>query len=246
MAAYQWQVELQGEDSDLKHLSRNGNSSTFRVIRDHRSQHYMYESELLADCQTPQEVLAVTKECLNALSGALKFTRNSPRPISASAVFRSGDSGERTTFVSLNEAVICRSEATVEVLITDSLGNCIIGPDGASREIAIAKLALHDNAVAKVMRLLCAADEKTWVGMYRIHEVIEDDLGGERAMKTLSWNRERERELFKRCANSVAIAGDSARHGKEVTTPPIDAMSEDSASAYLRHVIEQWLVSKGV
>lgn len=95
------------------------------------------------------------------------------------------------------------------------------------------------------MRLLAAPDHKSWVGMYRIHEVIEADVGSERALIKRDWGSEKDLKRFKHSANSVAVAGDSARHGREVEQPPKHPMSVDEAAAYLNYVLQSWLSSKG-
>lgn len=40
------------------------------------------------------------------------------------------------------------------------------------------------------------------------------------------------------------VAGDTARHGKEVTSPPANPMSLEEAAAYVNYVVSAWLASK--
>lgn len=94
------------------------------------------------------------------------------------------------------------------------------------------------------MRLLGGSDDKTRVGMYRIYEVIEADSGGESALKKRGWGPEQDLKRFKHSANSVSVAGDSARHGKELAQPPKQPMSIDDAASYLNYVVHEWLSSK--
>jgi hypothetical protein len=82
--------------------------------------------------------------------------------------------------------------------------------------------------------------------MYRIHEVIEHDLGGENAMKKKGWGSANDLKRFKHSANSVNVGGDEARHGKEIQDPPKNPMSVEEADAYLQYVVQAWLTSKGV
>ena len=106
------------------------------------------------------------------------------------------------------------------------------------------QLAKTDTSVAKVMRLIAAPDHKSWVGMYRIHEVIEEDVGGEYKLQSRDWGSTKDLKRFKHSANSVSVGGDSARHGKEVEQPPNNPMPIDEAYAYLNYVLQSWLSSK--
>lgn len=51
---------------------------------------------------------------------------------------------------------------------------------------------------------------------------------------------------FKHSANSVTVAGDHARHGRELEQPPKKPMTPEEAIAYLNYVAQAWLASKGV
>jgi hypothetical protein len=94
------------------------------------------------------------------------------------------------------------------------------------------------------MRLIAASDASSWVGMYRLYEVIEANVGGERSMQHLNCGSGDALKRFKHSANSVAIAGDAARHGKECGLPPTNPMSLEEARAYLNYMLETWLASK--
>ena len=89
-------------------------------------------------------------------------------------------------------------------------------------------------------------DAQTWVGMYRIHEVIEHDLGGEHSMRKRGWGSGTDHKRFKHSANSVSVGGDESRHGEELGASPKNPMAPEEAVAYLNYVVEAWLASKGV
>jgi hypothetical protein len=61
-----------------------------------------------------------------------------------------------------------------------------------------------------------------------------------------TWSLPSDLNRFKHSANSVQVAGDKARHGKETTHPPKNPMSLDQAAAYLRYLLESWISAKGV
>lgn len=241
-----WQVQVQGWTSDLEHLARHFVSTSFRVSKDERDSGFLYESDSFAACQTSEEVLKLANNELCVLSGVLKMVRDSPEPLRTGAVYRRNAAGGRDVFLHIQETLHVRAEiGEVAVAVTDADGNVITRPAPPPRTVTIARLAVTDASVAKAMRLLAAPDYKSWVGMYRIHEVIEADVGSESALKKRGWGSAQDLKRFKRSANSVTVAGDSARHGNEVEQPPKHPMSVDEAAAYLNYVLQSWLSSKG-
>lgn len=242
-----WQVQIQGCKSDLDHLARHFVSSPYRISVDERGDGFVFLSDSFLACQTSQQVLKLANEELTVLSGVLRVTLRSPEPLRAGAVYKCNASGGRDVFVHIHEGVQTRAEfGEVTVTVTGANGNIITMPALPPRTVSIAQLASTDIAVTKAMRLIALPDHKTWVGMYRIFEVIVSDVGGERIIKRRGWGSAQDLNRFKHSANSVAVAGDSARHGKEKDEPPRKPMSLVEASAYLNNILHLWLSSKGV
>ena len=243
-----WQVQIQGWVSDLEHLARHFTSHPLRVVKEERDGGFVYESEAFATCGTSEEVLAAAEKELRVLSGVLKLARGSHEPLRAGAVYKRNAAGGRDVFVHVRDTLEIRTEiGDVTVTVADSQGNPVPRPPPPPpRTVAIARLAATDAAVAKAMRLISASDSRSWVGLYRIYEVIEADVGGEPALKKRGWGSAGDLKRFKHSANSVTVAGDSARHGKEVHSPPANPMSAEEAAAYVTYVVSAWLASKGV
>jgi hypothetical protein len=240
-----WQVEVQGSQFDLDHLKNYFTSAPMLVRADDRSPGFLYESEKFLTCTRSVEVLEVAAKELLILSGILKLIRDSTEPLRTGAVYRQNAAGGRDIFVHIHEELHARAEAgIVGVTITDMEGNVVSVPPPPPRTIALSKLAFADDAVAKVMRLIAVADSNSWVNLYRMHEVVEADVGGEHSLKKRAWGSSRDLKRFKHSANSVTVAGDRARHGTETGQPPTQPMSIDEANAYVHCVIHVWLASK--
>ncbi len=129
-------------------------------------------------------------------------------------------------------------------VLKDSQGNAV--PTPPLRTVQLANLVLKDKAAEKCLRLFSYGDAISWVGLYRIYEVIEADVGGMKKIEKEAWSLPDDLDRFKHSANSVRVAGDKARHGKENTQPPKNPMTLDQASAYLRYLLESWISAKGV
>lgn len=240
-----WQVQIQGWASDLEHLEHYFTTALARVVKDDRDGGYAYESNTFTQCSTSEDVLAIADEEVSVLSGILKIVRDSHEPLRTGAVYKRNAAGGRDVFVHIHETLQARAEVgAITVTVGDSKGNVVIRPQPPSRTLVIARLATTDTSVAKAMRLLAQKDCKSWVGMYRIHEVIEADVGGEHTLKKFGWGSARDLKRFKHSANSVKVAGDAARHGKELDRPPTNPMSVEEATAYLNYIVKAWLASK--
>jgi hypothetical protein len=244
--ANHWQVQIQGWPSDLEHLVRHFTSSPARVVKDDRDNTYLYESDAFAACANSEQVISKAEEELAVLSGVLRLERDSPESLRTGAVYKRNANGGRDIFVQIREGIQVRAEfGEVTVSVTDAQGNVVQRPSPPPRTFVVAQLAARDSAVAKAMRLVAAPDFKTWVGLYRLHEVIEADVGGEHKLQKKGWGSPRDLKRFKRSANSVKVAGDAARHGREFQQAPTNPISIEEAAAYVRYVLEAWLGSKG-
>ena len=82
------------------------------------------------------------------------------------------------------------------------------------------------------------------MAVYRLHEVVEDAVGGERELTKRNWAPSGQLSRFKHSANSVDVAGDDARHGAETTTPPKRPMTLDEAQGHVHLVLRAWLDEK--
>jgi hypothetical protein len=169
-----WQVEIQGEASDLEHLARHFTSPPVMIVKDLRQNGFLYQSDSFAACSSSEKVLALAGEELAVLSGVMKFVRGSHEPLRASAVYRPNASGGQEVFENIREELQARDEVDASIVkVTDSQKSVAPPTLPPERAVAIARLTAADSAVAKAMRLLAADDAKSRVGMYRIYEVIE-------------------------------------------------------------------------
>ncbi len=240
-----WRVEVQGSPSDLEYLVGSSVAPSGRFSIGDRGEGYFYESDSFSNCSSEDEILKIAAQELCVLSGVLKWTRYSPEKLRAVAVFRRNATGGRDVFLNIHDEVQVREElrrlADAQAEATCTVTTSSERLPGTS---ATAWLAANDLSVAKTMRLLVAPDHKSWVGMYRIYEVIAEDVGGERLLKTLGWCLAVDISRFKHSANSAAVGGDTARHGSETKRPPSHPMSIDEAWTCVNSLIDGWLLSK--
>ena len=202
-----WQVQLVGDPRDLEFLSQ-----TFprRFVRDSQSPGYLYESGSFQLCARAEEVEQIAETELATLSGILKLERDARDALRCGAVYRSNQTGGRDIFVGIRESGHARAEVgAVVTAVSDSAGNVLASPSPSPpRAEVLLTLSAVDTAVAKSLRLLGTPDVMTWVGLYRLHEVIEADVGGQRTLEKMGWGSAEDLRRFK---HSVGIPDERDR-----------------------------------
>ena len=103
-------------------------------------------------------------------------------------------------------------------------------------------LAAKDKNVAQVINHLNGDDEIAT--LYKIYEIIADDIGGVEIIQDNGWASRNKIEGFTRTANSPDAIGDKARHGVQKNAPPKNPMSLGEAKALIHHLVKCWLNSK--
>ena len=242
-----WQVQLEGEVRDLEFLAKVFAAGPRKVLRDGQGPGYIYESDSFHSCSTSEEVEQLAEGELAVLSGILKSERDARDGLKYGAVYRPNPNGGRDIFVRIRESLQVRVEmGAVTAVVTDVAGNVKTQPaPPPPRSAVLLQRAAGDAAIAKVLRLLSAQDAMTWVGLYRIHEVIEDDVGGQHKLEKQGWGSADDLRRFKHSANSVQVGGDKSRHGKKPHVPPKNPMTLAEAEAYAKYIVQAWLASKG-
>jgi len=94
-------------------------------------------------------------------------------------------------------------------------------------------LALGNKKVAKVLRL--CSRELDWVNLYRIYEVVSEDIGG------LTGD---DIKIFKGSANNNNVTGDYSRHGKMNVGTPEKTMRLADAQHLIKSKVREWVYNK--
>ena len=184
----QWQVQILGDGRDLEYLANIMGAGPRKVLRE-KTSGYLYESNSFAACVASDEVKKLAEGELAVLSGILKIERGARESLNYGAAYRPNSIDGRDIFVRMNESLHIRAEVGVMLtVVKDAQGNVIPQPEPPPpRSMTLFQLALANKSITKVLRLLSAVYAMTWVGLYRIHDVIEDDVGGQYKLKIQGW-----------------------------------------------------------
>jgi hypothetical protein len=235
-----WRVQISGEKADLDALSKSFKDDDLCVIAE--DDKYFLESTRLEIASAADEVLKIAGDILSVLSGVARLAYRARVPLSPGHVLRIHTDGRRDVFIQVSDALHIRG-VLGNVTLTYSDGTCVtIETHDPSRDWV--RAAEKDEAVSKALRLF-GSDAEDWVGLYRLFEVIEQDVGGIMQIVATGWATEDSIRRFKHTANSPAVTGDLARHGREKTQPPKKPMDLSEASALIEVILHSWLRAKG-
>jgi hypothetical protein len=238
-----WEIQLQGNGNDLAYLAEHLTSSPTVVRRAADEEGFVLQSDKFDECGTSAEVAAVAAEVAAALSGILKWDRNSEEPLRVGAVVETRPDGIRNRTMHPETGRVEIKGIPAGLIQRDADGAVIPAPP--PRFVAVVRLTHSDAAMEKVMRLW-SRDSTSWVGLYRVFEVIRADVGGERGIVRAGWASGARIDSFGHSANSVGVAGDEARHGVERGAPPARPMTIEEARTFVHDLLDNWLGSKGV
>lgn len=111
-----------------------------------------------------------------------------------------------------------------------------ITKDNIDELIILSELIEKNSEFKRVMLYANRPDFKSWVGLYKIYEIIDSNAG----IKKNSWLSEKKRNLFRRSANHPVASGFNARHAVQKEEPPQNPMELEEAIELINELIIKW------
>lgn len=234
-----WEVEIVGDKFDLKELSKTLVDDELRIREENGR--YLLESTRFENLNNPEEVSSLAVGILEILTGSTRLSIGGRTPIHVANTAKIGSDGVRYAYLRVTDFINARDTITnIEITKEDGTKKLIHSTHSVPGWI---KLGLTNQNVAKALRLY-GSDEHNWVSLYRIYEVIEEDVGGLDKIINNGWATKSSIKRFKHTANSPSTVGDDSRHGKESSTPPSNPMDIGEARALVEFMLHNWLKSK--
>ena len=186
------------------------------------------------------------RDLVDAINGAAKLTMQNWLPITLKNMQWEDDSGNRKWMPITASGGIVMGSITVEARI-QTLATINTTTHVNVKEIHPSALylssAVDDESVAKVLRLINR--EMDWTNLYRLLEVISEDVGGIKAIVERGWASEKRINIFKRSANNTSVSGDDSRHGKiQSGRLPEQSMELREARHFIDQLLREWLSIK--
>ena len=233
----EWRVQLSGDESDLEELSKSLNSDSTRIFKDKGS--YVLCSSAFHGMMEAQVIKDKAENILSYINGCSRLIEDFQQPIIISGIQSLSENGRRNQYI-FPESV------AIEV----RMGRPTVSVNGKVEESYTYEelsnyipLAIQDQNVALVLYYL-STESNEIATLYKIYEIIDDDVGGERSIQNNGWTSRNQLERFRRTANSPDAIKDNARHGVQKYSPPKNPMSLDEARYLILHLVRCWLDSK--
>jgi hypothetical protein len=184
-----WQVQVTGSAAALEHLLEHFAKPPLRFSAAAQPGLVEFQSDSFLSCSTVDEVRAIATRELHVISGVVAIDRRSSDILRLGPVFRNNRAGGRDAIIAVESVVMMiePGEVSLTHTRTDSDGNQVVVEPPPPGTVALARAALTDEGVGKAMRLVMANDFRKWVDLYSLHEVIEADVGGMRALAARGW-----------------------------------------------------------
>jgi len=234
-----WQIRIIGDAQDLHEIGKSFSNDNIRITKKLNNEYYLFSDEFQIYTNA-KDVFDIAGKLLFLINGASRLAFGKNIKITLSDVVKVNDDGTEDIYLFIQDNI--QIVDSVRIRITDNFGNILDEISPADDIPRWVNLGIENKSVAKVLRLF--AKQLDWVGLYRIYEVIENDIGGLDNIISKEWVTKSRIKSFKHTSNSPGVTGDNARHGKETLHPPKNPMQLFEARNLVEHLIGQWLISK--
>lgn len=240
----EWMVRLKGENSDLRYLSARLSLPGLNVIEEEGS--YYLKNVDFNSLTNAADVYQKAGELIPIIKGAVKVLSGGFCAIEVDYVTFIDDEGKRYNHYFIEPACgqlrISGMDPELTVIKPNGTLDSSPNPNPSTLERYI-EIARKDGKVNKALRFF-SSSEPRWYALYKVLDVIEEDLGGGKKLEETQWASKEKIELFRRTANNFRAIGYEARHGHEKYQPPERPMSLSEAESLMADLFNKWLQSK--
>lgn len=237
-----WLVTLKGHTQDLENIATlfsPASSPKYHVIKD-GDNYYLYHHDFdrIANASA---IRSQAGNLVDTMNGLAKVRSRNFQIIQIDHVVEIQQHGKSKHYLTL-----CG-----ELRFESNLGRTHFRKDGTSEETHTIQFNLsevhnsleimqNNTLVAQALKLYGSL-EPSWRNLYLVLEVLEDGVGGERALTAKNWCQKRKLKLFKQTANSFSALGEEARHGSTSQSAPPKPMTLAEAQEFIRQLLDDWM-----
>jgi hypothetical protein len=225
-------VQLTGDNIDIDDIKLGFNATEWKISKE--SDGYYLTSEEFDEDFDHNEILSQVNLLLDVLNGAANIIHRDHKKIGTGSLIEVDENGQRNIFISIHERVIAGDRCNAELV---RAGN-IVESSPSKIQDWVTKAKTHES----VRDALHFFNEITWWNLYKVFEIIRDDVKGQKQLYTIINKAELSR--FTRAAQSRELIGDDARHASKSFTPPHKKLTLEDASNTIIKLFENWINSK--
>lgn len=235
-----WKAYLQGHDFDLRTLARLFREAGDAVVA--RDDDGAFLTSPALDCHS--DVTDVHREAvgiLRKLNGVARMLDGSFRPVELVGRY---DEGGNVSHIVVADTVVVRSHVEAAGVVVS--GSVTSVPPAVPPALGPKFYALANSNpnVAEALSLIAAPGDLGWVDLYKLYEIVRDDLGkGQQGLISTGWITRADLSAFTGSANHPEAGGDGARHARQPGGPPNAVMTIAEAQATITRLVHRWMES---
>lgn len=234
-----WSVELIGEPADLDLLSQCQLNGAKIVSNGHGT--WTCDVVSAGDVSVDDLLVEVGRRLALAY-GSIRLMRGHSPIVRVGSVTRTDPEGRVATIIRpVGFATVNFSAIDPTIVVVDDCGQIVSSSPPPNPYEDPMALGFADKQVEKALRLLSTCPVGHYTDLYRIFEVVKGDLGDEDAIIAAELTSRNQLKRFTGSSQSVAVAGDLARHGHTFYAPPGNPMSPRQADEFLRGLVRKWI-----
>jgi hypothetical protein len=233
----EWLIKLKGERSDLEDLPSLLATSDLRVTQEGEA--FYLKAPELNRLDSEHEVIPRAKDLLSIVSAAASLHFQSFTVLEISDLIMIDENGIRHEHMYLAPAAGLRHKWLGTTKDDDSLV-----PANRSLNVDyLVRLSVQFKVVADSLQFF---REDSWVSLFKVYEIIRDELGGDRKLTQTKWTTKATLSRFTHTAQSEDILGAEARHASKKYGTPKVPMSKFEAHYFIRELLLSWIRTKNV
>lgn len=220
-------VELIGNRLDLDDIKKRLKSSVWEILIEEDK--YYLTSENLDVLEDNRDTLSVAKQFVEILNGVSNVIHLDHRNINVGDLKRVSADGKRH-FVMITETLKLRDRLSITIIrdgvdVTESMDS----------SIPLSKWLEKAEENENVMSVVHFFNEITWYNLYKIYEVINRDVGGQKELY---------RMIDKDRISSFTNNAQYVRHAKRLGEKPTKSMNIYEAHLLIKELAEKWMGMK--
>ena len=233
----EWLIRLEGDHADLQDLPFLFTADDLTVTEE-AGAFYLKALELNG-IDNVAAVVARAKLLLQFISAAAAFHFNSFSTLDIGDLILVDENGVRRGHMYLAPAT-----GLNEQFVGTTLDDGTFVPANRSRNVDyLVRLSMKFREVADSLQFF---QEDSWVSLFKVYEIIRDDLGGDNKLFQTKWTTKAILSRFTHTAQSKLVLGAEARHARKKFGAPKVPMSKFEAHYFIRELLLTWMRTKSL
>ena len=234
-----WYVKLEGGDFDIglfKELLESPHVDSGSVLVVEEDDSFYLTSGHFSDLEDAHDVMKMANDLLETVNSILRLYCIPLRAISIGNSTHSIEDRQREGYTFLEGEFDAR---TVEYSIEAFQNELDTDHDPLSL-VNWFSLSISNEAVRDALHFFHLDN---WSSLYKVYEIVKDDIGGEGRIIELGWASKAQMRDFRQTSQSVDVLSDEARHGSRKYPAPNSPTTFTEARNLIRLIMRRWLSS---